>query len=157
MKLSSVLGALASGSVLYLAMAACSASDGSHGPAASEATDEAGASSGGLLDAITNPVPSATAAPETSTRTVSTEPCDKTYVQGGLTWRYATHDYPGATAADLAHVVVLIDYGIASSVNRPNGYNQTTAVPMLRDGSAAFICGVDGQSATLASVTFIRP
>ena len=150
MKISSVLSALSSGALLYLVMAACSATTDTHAPAASSSADEGGASSGSVVDgmvgAVTNPVPTATAAPGDTGPTVAVEQCDKTYVQNGITYRYAEHAYAGASVSDLA--LVRAYYGIANNIP---GYTDAVTITFLKTGSVAVSC-VQG-----ATVTFVKP
>ncbi len=144
---------------IYVVMAACSAAGtGSDTPTGAppgspppSGTAPPGATS---TTGLTNPVPTASAAPGT-TPTAYVTNCDKTYSFGGFTWRYAQRDFVGATKADLASVVVLIDY--PDTVNHPPGFNTVVTAPYVKDGSVAYVCGLDSSSSTPSSITFVKP
>ena len=153
MKISSVLSALSSGTLLYLVMAACSASDGSRGTSSGAAGSEGGASSGSVVDGMVgnavNPVPSASAAPGVPAPTVSVEQCDKTYAFNGTTYRYAEHSYPGSSIAEMASVRVLVSFPAGTSF--PTGYSTLVTNAYVKDGAASFPCGEQ------TSLTFVKP
>jgi len=159
MRIANVIQALVGASAVYVVMAACSAASSvpagessgappsaTTSPSATPPGSASTASSGGsivdaFVDALSDPVKEASAAPETAAET-----CDKS---GGGSF-YAEHLYPGATIIDLANVVVLT----SSSANLLPGYSGgrvRASLVWLRDGAVAVPCTA-GEN-----VLFIRP
>jgi hypothetical protein len=145
--LAHVVRSLAAGAAVYVLMAACAAEEGA--PARVLHSSSSSSSGGGdesavdaFLDELGDPVKGAAAAPSSSI-----ENCDKSYAIGATNVRYAEHAYPGATAAELASVLILV-----AEPNGPPGYAQTAGiVPWVKEGSVASPCG------NATSLTFIRP
>lgn len=157
--------ALVAGVLVYLGIAACSASSASDnagtartGPSASGPTGASDASGGGALDAIvgavTNPIPTASADPVVPTIETALESCDKTYAVGANTVYYAEHQYPGVTLPELA-TTVAVTFTLSTTPNAgyPPGYTEAITVPAYRDGSVAIACG---YSPTATKYRFTR-
>lgn len=143
---------LAGATAIYFVMAACSAAEHTRTADSADASDGMGTlpPSG---PGITNPVPTASAATPLPSSFV--EQCDKTFMSGGTTYRYATHDFPGATAAELAFVRVLVNFGTLTG--GPPGYPLYPNLPFIKEGGVSYSCGADGTSTTVMSVTFVKP
>lgn len=153
MRIATVIRSLVSGSVLYIAMAACAASD--HGP--SSALEDGGptAALDAFVDELGTPVKDANAGPLPPD--VATEPCDKPGSVSGSTGRlFAVHSYPGKTIADLS--------AVRGQARMPAGaytvggvvYDTFPVTPIVRAGSVAVYCGGAG-ALTMDSVTLILP
>ena len=102
MKLRTVLQSLAAGAAIYVTIAACVAADRLPGdPGDMTPRERADAYADALADVIADPTGEANASPLPPE--VAEEACAKKYAIGGTTYRYAEHEYPGASAAELAH------------------------------------------------------
>lgn len=131
--------------VVYLAMAACGASD--HVATGKDAGASSASSAGGgsIFDALTDPVSEAKAG---SPPDVATEKCDKFGTNSaGTTFYYAEHSYPGKTSAELLLVAVGLSFTNAALPD----YEMQQGTPWIKDGYVALLCGQNTQ------VTFVLP
>lgn len=149
MKIGHIMGSGASGTIIYVAMAAaCASSDG-----AGSGADGGGSGS---------PVPNASAAAPPATLDVAAETCSKpmTYTTApGVTaqWVYAEHEYPGASAAELASSVsVITSVPTGNGSTAPPGYGQSETFFYVRDGFVSVPCGAPDLGPNLPKLTFIR-
>lgn len=156
MKLGTVGRSAGAGMVVYVVMAACSATEKGappglttkkETPTADSSADTS--TSGGMLDAfvdaLANPVSDAKA--DIADFDVSTVNCDKT--SGNV--RYAEKDYPGISATELAHVAALVD-----GPTQISGYTKAPyPLSGVKDGAVAVVCGAASAPA-ITSVTFVR-
>lgn len=166
MKISTVVKSAAAGMVIYVAMAACAASEQAR--TASMADEDASASSGGtsgtsgggsIVDVIadvwaeaSDPVKDAKADPLPPE--VSVETCNKTYTVGADTHVYAEHSYPGESITTLTSEVSVV-VGV-SSVNIPAGYSHFQHPgAYVKEGAVAVTCGPQAGPA-FSTVTFVR-
>lgn len=142
---------LAAGIAVYGAVAACSAAgttsagqgrDGGPGAIVGALVDAAHAA----VDALANPVPTASAAP--LPLQVDVEPCN---VEGANGVLYAEHAYPGRSAAELSATRAIVSP--AGQSYFPPGYVGIVGNTVVRDGSAAVQCGIKSQPAP--TVTFV--
>jgi hypothetical protein len=131
----------------------------------------ADSSLGGLLDALTNPVPEAAAAlpPDIATEACSVQVVVPPSTAGGMTmtYYYAVHNYPGKSITDLATVHVVLHVSAATSLATfPPGYeNAAYGYALVKAGAVAVNCGMTMQvnngsvtdTRTYDSVTFILP
>jgi hypothetical protein len=137
---------------VYVAMAACGGA--SHVafdiiPDASPPTADAAhrGDARGVLDALTDPIDEAQAAPPPLD--VAVEPCDKT--ANGVT--YAEHTYAGRTMAELS-AVHAVSHSTTSTILVP-GYSSYVSGPAyVRDGAVAVVC-YSGATASIDTVTFV--
>ena len=145
-------GALASGGASGSTGAAPGvggANGGAQGVGGASGTGPAGGSGGGLLDAmadvatdvadaLTDPVPDASAAPE-----AVTAQCDTQVTQGTTVYHFAIADFAGRSADELASTVVLfgVDDAPPLGTTHPPGYTWRVAPPSyIRDGEVAVVC-----------------
>lgn len=147
MRAKEVLRAVVGACLVYGAMAACAAHEQA-GAAGEPNVAQDGATT---LDALTNPVPEAQAGPAAD---VATEDCDKKHVSGATTYYFAEHAYPGKKLADLVglRVTMHLDAEVASV---GNGYLDSQQLALLKDGSAAVVCGTNTKPNV--TVTFTLP
>jgi len=105
-------------------------------------------------DALTDPVPDASAAPPQ----VDTVPCDQTWDFGGSTpYTYAVVSYPGASPTDLANVVAVARYSSSTEMSvYPPGTTHMAIGPYLGNGVAMAACG-PVSNPMWDQVTFVRP
>lgn len=150
MKIGQVVRTLASGTALYLVMAACGASDRGGGGAVGG--DGGGVDAEQIVDAfideLGNPVKDANAGPLPPD--VATEACDKMGGVGGSTAStFAVHQYPGKTAADLSAVQVLA-HSVAGTAPTIDGalFDRINLTTIVRDGAVAINCGSQFDGAT---------
>jgi hypothetical protein len=140
-----VAKAFAGGAVLYVVMAACSASDGGSGWVKNGASGGGfGGAGGSLFDALTDPVPNA----EAGEPQVAQEPCDKTTTYQTQTFYYAEHLYPGKTKTELLMVRAFADF-TPGGTNLAGYVDAVSAQQYLADGKVAVYCGFEaGHTAT---------
>ncbi len=156
MKIAETARAVVGATLVYVAMAACSASDAGSS-AADGGTSQDGAlgsilEDGSFVDALVNPVPTAQAAALEE----ATEQCNKTYSGSGYTFAYAEHLYPGVPANTLAATVVTVAVRTAAAGPFPAGYDRAYAAGgWVRDGAVAFQCG-NASTPAYSSVSFVR-
>lgn len=74
----------------------------------------------------------------------ATELCNKPVVFSGTNYRYAEHAYPGKTVSDLSRLVV-IGHVVPANTFVPPGYTHYTSLAVLKDGSAAVVCGPEAS------------
>jgi len=153
MRIAHIARTLGAGAALYVAMAACSASDqvGSSPDAGLDAFLDA------VADSVTAPVKDAKA--ETLPPDVVTEPCDKVGMIGNTQYQFASHSYIGATIVDLSALRAVGHYspkGNLKATVGPGVFEHTQAPVLLRANEAVVWCGPLG-SETFDSVQFIRP
>lgn len=118
--------------VVYLAVACASAVGSSIENSKNEADGSlltAPSDGSSMIDSFLLP----TEAQAAATPEVVTEPCDKKNPLGG---NYAEHAYPGATQAELAHVVVLL----GPSPVAPPGFTHAVGSVWAKDGAVATSC-----------------
>jgi len=156
MKISHVARALASGTVLYIAMAACGAAESGHAPPLADAADsslDAVAAADAFADALVHPVKDAKADPLPPL--TFDEPCDKDISVAGTMTKGAVHDFPGKTPAEISAVRVLVPTGGTAITYGAKTFERSTGGTLfVTAGSAVVLCGtaLAGQS-----VTFIFP
>jgi hypothetical protein len=154
-KLNEIGRALAAGALVYVVVAACGNKTAEDTAGAGVGVDEAGSdtgSSGGWLDALTDPTTEARAAAPAD---IVTEPCNVTHPDASPGFVWAVHAYPGKTVNELSAVRALAhipDMPSSTSGSSLPGYSYHTAQVQLKDGSAAVYCGGNYDS-----VTFILP
>jgi hypothetical protein len=151
MSLRRTLSVLASGTVVYFVMAACSSVSGG-------VRGATGSDSGfvdALVDVLVSPIPDANAGPTVDTVACSTGGT----VDGGAsgTYLYVEKTYPGKTVADLSAVRVVVNYPGSFGFQHPPGYASVIASPFVKDGAVAVFCGPAGTNLLADSVTFISP
>lgn len=132
MKLPTLVRTFSAGVVVYLVMAACAAE-----------SDRSGATGHRSSGSVGSPVPPAHAEP-------ATERCTGSYTANGVTVAFAFHDYPGATAEELATVVAVFEPPPGSGPTGFTKYTVSSAI-WLRDDAVAVGC------AGVSTVTFVRP
>lgn len=148
-----VLGSI----VVYVAMAACG---GGPDPLVSTGHD-AGVGPDGqtadstspfdaMLDALTDPVKEAAAAPPD----IAVEQCDKLTLSGPQLL-YAEHAYPSKSIVQLAQVVAIGHMKTLATQTIP-GYNDGMLPVQLKPGYAAVSCGPPGPNG-YDTVTFVLP
>lgn len=150
MKLRHVCRSLASGAVIYIAMAACGAAESANAPL----VDDGGG--GGSLDAlvdsfvdeVASPVKDAKAGPLAPL--TFDEPCDKDIQISGTTAKGAVHAFPGKTVNDLALLRVVIPISGISFGGVP--FDRATAADIFLSPGAALVACTAGQT-----VTFVLP
>jgi hypothetical protein len=140
-----VAKAFAGGAVLYVVMAACSASDGGSGWVKNGASGGGfGGAGGSFFDALTDPVPNA----EAGEPQVAQEACDKTVPAGTQTMYYAEHLYPGKTKAELVLVHAFSDFNPDGS-SLPGYSDLASSIMYVADGKVAVYCNMEpGHTAT---------
>jgi hypothetical protein len=138
---------------IYAAMAACSAASGPHWTSGRDGGSSGGSSgaatgdgAGAIIDALTDPVGEAQAAPQTTTVN-----CNQQFMVGSVPEWYAEQAYPGMTTTQLASLVAILHDGSGSAFLIP-GYTDEQIGARLRDGYAAVVCSNSSQS-----VTFVLP
>jgi hypothetical protein len=144
MNLQEIKRALVGGAVIYVAMAACSASE-DNGTWRRTGASDSGTGGSSMWDALSDPVPNA----EAGEPTYADEPCNKTFSFGGSSQGYAEHLYPGLTKNELTlvRVVMAWDPGYA-----PPGYGYgTNTYTFVDDGKVAVSCTPG------TTVTFVKP
>jgi hypothetical protein len=100
------------------------------------------------LDAMTDPVPDADAAPMPPQPAVTTVPCSSTLQHGATNQDFAELSVPGRSAASLAGTVALLNVG------QTEGYPYSAVAYLaVRDGGVAAACGFDET----LTVTFVVP
>lgn len=145
------LKVIGSSIIVYAVVAACSSVSDS--PIVSSSPD-ASIEDGEAVDvrtsttedssSLVNPVPTADAAdPPTY------ESTNATCIDSGFGYQFAQAVFAGASAAELAHVKVMIPVG----ANAPAGYTSNVITPTwVKDGAVGFVC----PSPAPSSVTFTR-
>ena len=153
---------LASGFVIYVAMAACGASDGVVASMGGDGgsggvVDEGGSFVDAFVDALANPVGDAKAEPLPPD--VATEQCNKTGTFGGNPSNFAVHDYPGKTVEELSAVRMVAHLASVQKADIGGVYDYSLTVlnASVRAGSVAVYCGAVGGNQAYDSVTFVMP
>jgi hypothetical protein len=147
-----VLGSI----IVYVAMAACG---GGPDPLVSNGKDagtdgqslDSTSPVDAMLDALTDPVKEASAAPPD----VAVEQCDKISNLTGSQVLYAEHAYPNKTVVQLAGVVGVAHMKSVATQTLPS-YSDAVLPVQLRPGFAAVVCGPPGPNG-YDTVTFVLP
>jgi hypothetical protein len=103
------------------------------------------------VDALANPVPTASAAP----LPLQTDSVACSLDVGGYQW--AEHAYPGRSAAELSfvRVVIALPQRWQAPLDRYDSHASFPGLLLVRDGSVAYQCGVKDNYFTPKSVTFV--
>lgn len=182
MRTNETIRALLGAAGVYVAMAACSASDGAamrsalillDGGIGDSGAEGAGGSAGAapdgsiadalddFADALTDPVKEAMAddggscsCPPPPAPTIITADCSTQIKNGvGTVETWAVASFPGKSVTDLARIVALPKFAASAQGGFPLGYEtQAGWQTFLADGSAAVHCGN-----TILQVTFVLP
>lgn len=145
MRLNDSFKFLGGGAAVYLVFVACGG--GGSGGAPFDA--------GGLLDALTDPVSEASAAPPL----VVDAQCTTTVTDGASIAYYAEAQFPGKTVTELARVAVAGQVAVGfQGVAYPAGYTHAhaTGLTTIRDGAVATYCGSEYQGTVQSVFTQVR-
>lgn len=177
MKIQTVVKSACAGMVIYVAMAACAASEksiatrvdddaatpgstgtGDVGPSIVDVIQDAAHD---VLAEVSDPVRDAKADPLPPEE--ASEPCDKSVISGPWKYLYAEHAYSGASIAELSSSVTALKLyastATGTDIGPLSGYKHESVTLAFKPGVVAAICEqhpAGDTTAAITSITFVR-
>jgi hypothetical protein len=152
MRFAKVLETLGAGTLVYAIVAACSGGGGGGGGLLDGGTGSGGFGGSPLLDALTDPVSEAKAAPPE----IKEAPCDIVDPAAGGNYYYAEFQFPGRSADELAQATALLHYASDAAPGIASGYPWHQGPAFVRDGSLMVSCGY-GTTSSIDKVRVFVP